>query len=55
MNEDYREIVEPEDEYTLYDYLGDHPIMLVGFGISAIVLGVCKLLDDKYNKGGQHE
>ena len=55
MHEEIKEVVETEEVYTLYDYFEDHPIMFIGFGISAIVLGVCKLLDDKYNKGGSHE
>lgn len=54
MKEEYREVI-AQEEYTLYDYLNDHPIMIIGVGISAIVLGVCKLLDDKYYKGGNHE
>lgn len=55
MHEEYREVMEVEDAYTIFDYLEDHPIMFIGIGVSAIVLGVCKILDNKYNKGGSHE
>ena len=34
----------------LINYLSDHPIMTIGFGLAAIIIGVSILVDKKYNQ-----
>lgn len=51
MNEHDKEIiVENDNVYTIIDYFEDHPIMLLGAGLSAVILSLCKMIDNKNNK-----
>ena len=33
--------------YTLYEYFHDHPMILLGCGLSASIMAVCIILDKK--------
>jgi hypothetical protein len=51
MNEYDKEIiVEDDNVYTIVEYFEDHPIMLLGVGLSAVILSICKIIDNKNNK-----
>ena len=51
MNEYDKEIiVEDDNVYTIVEYFEDHPIMLLGVGLSAVILSICKIIDNKKNK-----
>lgn len=51
MNEYDKEIiVEDDNVYTIVEYFEDHPIMLLGAGLSAVILSICKIIDNKNNK-----
>lgn len=52
MNENINELEPQRDVYSIIDYFGDHPIILLGVGISAVTIAICKILDDKYNNLG---
>lgn len=51
MNEYDKEIIVEDDNiYTIVEYFEDHPIMLLGAGLSAVILSICKIIDNKNNK-----
>lgn len=51
MNEYDKEIiVEDDNVYTIVEYFEDHPIILLGVGLSAVILSICKIIDNKNNK-----
>lgn len=51
MNENVKDDlpVNQEQIISLAKYLNDHPLLLVGIGISTLTMGVCIILDNKNN------
>ena len=50
MNEDRIVEVQNQEIVSLIDYFFDHPIMLIGAGISSVIMGVCIYLERKNSK-----
>lgn len=50
MNDDRIVEVQNKEIISLIDYFSNHPIVLIGVGISSVIMGVCVVLDKKYNR-----